>query len=212
MNMNSRLASASSINSYTLFTSVCLSFVVFNLEIPTSSSCAATFCFFVNVNDKVFKWCASQIAPAPSLLVTYLLVSFTQIKWLISSSISTTIRINLLLVCLHWVSWWIEHPSPFVITVWFIACACVSVWVCASVCMMSVYMWLYDIYIGSPVESSIPDVSVFILYVVIVWESILYVDAWVCIFVTVCVYLRQQLLEINSLLLCINVCQVWLSG
>lgn len=188
MNMNSRLASASSINSHTLFTSWCLSFVVFNLEMPTSSSCAATFFFFANVNDKVFKWCVSQIAPAPSLLVTYLLISFTQIKWLISSYISTTIRINLLLVCLHWVSWWIEHPSPFVITVWFIAHVCVSIWVCASVCMMSVYMWLYDIYIGSPDELSIPDFSVFILYVVIICGSILInVDAWVCIFVTVCV-------------------------
>lgn len=126
--------------------------------------------FFANVNNKVFKWCVSQIAPAPLLLVTHLLISFTQIKWLISSYISTTIRINLLLVCLHCASWWIEHPSPFVITVWFIAHVCVSIWVCASVCMMSVYMWLYDIYIGSPDELSIPDFSVFILYIVIIWE------------------------------------------
>lgn len=140
--MNSRLASASSSNSYTPLTSLCLGFVVFNLKMPTSSSYDATFSS-ANANDKVSKWCVSQIAPASSLLVTYLLILLTQIKWLISSFISTTIRINLLLVCLHCVSWWIEHPSPLVITLWFI-CMCMWVYECVQVCVWWVCVYTCD--------------------------------------------------------------------
>lgn len=92
----------------------------------------------------------------------------------------------------------------------------VHVWVYeyVQVCVCWVYTCDCMIFTLALLMNWISQMSVFLYCMLLLYGRVycMWMHECAYLWLCVCVYLRQQLSKISSLLLCINVCQVWLSG